>query len=608
MKYIVILIGFLVFSVFFLNIENRPKAEYLPISEQKFEVLDTYIQNQLSFAISHLEELNDAETDAERMAIFEASRLAFKKAEPFAALIFPENTLRINGPPLPVFKEDNNKILPPVGYQAIEETIYTSNPDVNVLAYQIKIALGYLKTISQQIKQFPINESRFFPSIHQHFLRIYALGLTGFDTPVSLNGIKESMVCLESIAEVYAFSIQETIIGNSPELNSEFLANIDNAVNYLNENSNFNDFDRYHFARQYLNPLTKNWSEITRKFGYIENRPFALNIEAPTFFEENSFNIDYFRSAINREPSDEKIQLGKLLFQEKALSTSETLSCFTCHQPDNAFQDGFKTGVGEAGLFLERNTPTLINTIFQKSFFWDGRSEELEDQIANVFDNKNEFNANAHAIKTSQVLKDKAYLEKFEKVFPGKSPNRRLIIRAISAYVSTLNAMNSRFDRNMRGEITDFTEEEKRGMNLYMGKALCATCHFVPLTNGTVPPLFLDTEKEVIGVPKTAENIELDTDLGLYTTYKTDIHKFMFKTPTLRNIEFTAPYMHNGVYKTLEEVMDFYNKGGGAGLGFQLEHQTLPFDHLNLTEEEIAAIIAFMKTFSDTNITEQINK
>ena len=132
-----------------------------------------------------------------------------------------------------------------------------------------------------------------------------------------------------------------------------------------------------------------------------------------------------------------------------------------------------------------------------------------------------------------------------------------------------------------------------------MGKALCATCHFMPLTNGTVPPFYNDTEKEVIGVPKNADNKENDTDLGFYFKYKEDLHKGMFKTPTLRNIDITGPYMHNGVYQTLEEVLNFYNLGGGGGLGFDLEHQTLPFDNLDLTEPEQQAIIAYMKTLTD---------
>src|SRR5680860_1771083 len=106
----------------------------------------------------------------------------------------------------------------------------------------------------------------------------------------------------------------------------------------------------------------------------------------------------------------------------------------------------------------------------------------------------------------------------------------------------------------MRAEVSNFTEEETHGMNLFMGKVLCATCHFMPLTNGTVPPFFSETEKEVIGVPETAANQKLDDDTGFYWVYNEELHKGMFKTPTVRNAEFTAPYMHNGVYNSLEAV------------------------------------------------------
>ncbi|TFG74529.1 MAG: cytochrome-c peroxidase, partial [Flavobacteriales bacterium] len=108
-----------------------------------------------------------------------------------------------------------------------------------------------------------------------------------------------------------------------------------------------------------------------------------------------------------------------------------------------------------------------------------------------------------------------------------------------------------------------------------------------------------ETEKEVIGVPETAQNKLLDDDLGYYWKYNQELQRGMFKTPTVRNAELTAPYMHNGVYRTLDEVIDFYNQGGGGGMGFELEYQTLPFDELKLTESEQKALVAFVKTLSD---------
>lgn len=134
-----------------------------------------------------------------------------------------------------------------------------------------------------------------------------------------------------------------------------------------------------------------------------------------------------------------------------------------------------------------------------------------------------------------------------------------------------------------------------------MGKALCATCHFIPLTNGTVPPFFSETEKEVIGIPETKYNRKLDTDYGFYSLFNESLHKGMFKTPTIRNASLTAPYMHNGVYSSLSEVIDFYVKGGGAGMGFNLPHQTLPFDKLELTNQDKENLIAFIKTLADTS-------
>src|SRR6476620_9162836 len=133
-----------------------------------------------------------------------------------------------------------------------------------------------------------------------------------------------------------------------------------------------------------------------------------------------------------------------------------------------------------------------------------------------------------------------------------------------------------------------------------MGKAKCGTCHFFPLFNGLLPPDFEESESEVLGIPKSNHKKIPDPDLGKYEFTKSEIDRFAFKTPTLRNIELTAPYMHNGVFKNLEEVIDFYNKGGGKGFNIKLENQTLPFEKLSLSSSERKDIIAFLKTLTDT--------
>ena len=172
---------------------------------------------------------------------------------------------------------------------------------------------------------------------------------------------------------------------------------------------------------------------------------------------------------------------------------------------------------------------------------------------------------------------------------------------SIASYVRTLNPFNSKFDRNINNLENTLTDNEINGFNLFTGKAQCATCHFAPIFNGTIPPEYKETEMELIGVPQKNDtiNASISEDLGRYNTYKTPERKHFFKTPTIRNIKKTKPYMHNGVYNTLEEIVDFYNRGGGAGIGISETLQTLPSDPLNLTKKEQNELIAFMHTLTD---------
>jgi cytochrome c peroxidase len=147
-----------------------------------------------------------------------------------------------------------------------------------------------------------------------------------------------------------------------------------------------------------------------------------------------------------------------------------------------------------------------------------------------VFVNQKEFASNVHEL-SAEILQDTIYQKLLRDAFGQSSKNNLDLIKAISSYVSTLNSFNSKFDKNMRGEEHSFTPEEIKGMNLFMGKALCATCHFIPLTNGTVPPFFNEMETEIIGVPATAANNALDDDLGIYWKYKSEIQKARFKRP-----------------------------------------------------------------------------
>ena len=188
----------------------------------------------------------------------------------------------------------------------------------------------------------------------------------------------------------------------------------------------------------------------------------------------------------------------------------------------------------------------------------------------------------------------------FQKAFKdgAEAVDEYKVQAALAAYIRSLAPFTSRFDQHMRG-CNVLTSDEIKGFNLFMGKAKCGSCHFMPLFNGTVPPQFSKTESEVIGVPADAGFKKPDADEGRYSIHQVAEFRGAFKTPTLRNIGRTAPYMHNGVYKTLEEVMDFYNEGGAAGRQHPLPNQTLAPDKLQLSKKEIEQIILFLHTLTD---------
>lgn len=578
---------------------NSQKESY----EKYWKTADTYYLKQMELASSLLDSLLILELDNNQAKdYFKKIRIAFKKAEPYAGALNPETTHRTNGPALPIYKEDSGRTIAPIGLQRIEEIIFEEYDSIKNYNRELQIQKGLFDRLAKDISKRDLNPERFFIATHQQLMRLISLAMSGFDTPISQLSIEESAISLESLLYVYQNSIQSIIKNKDSDLDISFEKNIHEAITFIDKDSDFISFDKFTFIRDYLNPITRNWVAIRKTSDLWDGKTSgaAFNFDAVTFFEINSFDKNFFSKTNNKNPNEAIINLGEKLFFDKNISSTGDMSCATCHLPEKAYTDGLQFSIDNTGNSQTRNTPTLLNSNFQKAFFLDGRSNTLEDQIAGVFTNSKEFNTAIHTF-SNIILQDSSYTKEFVDAF-GKVPTKNTeVIHAISAYVATLNSFNSKFDQNIRGEVDTFTENEKDGFNLFMGKGLCATCHFMPLTNGTVPPFFTETEKELIGVPKTNKNKVLDNDLGFYSVYKEDLHKGMFKTPTIRNIELTGPYMHNGIYKTLEEVVDFYNIGGGAGLGFDLPEQTLPFDNLDLNEQEKKDLISFLKTLTDNS-------
>ncbi len=274
------------------------------------------------------------------------------------------------------------------------------------------------------------------------------------------------------------------------------------------------------------------------------------------------------------------VALGRKLFLDPILSADRTISCASCHDPDRSFTDGRPTAVGVFDRVGPRRVPKLLNRGYGRSFFWDGRIPTLEEQVLQPVINRLEMGlALPEAI--SRLAADPSYASMFREAF-GREPNRDDLARALASYVRTILAGNSRYDRYVAGETDALDETERLGLDLFRGKGNCVTCH--------LGPNLTDERFHNTGVGYRDGRFEDD---GRFAVSGSDGDLGAFKTPTLRNVAETAPYMHNGSIATLKDVIDDYDAGGTPNPNLDREIRKL-----DLTDTEKAALIAFMKSLT----------
>ena len=538
---------------------------------------------------------------------FTASREAYKKTEWLAEYYNSYTTRYINGPPLKEVEADaKDIIISPEGFQVIEELIYpaydsSANQD---LLNEVNMLSLNIKRLELQAAYIETTDAHIFDALRLQVFRMISLGLSGFDSPLAKNSLNEAASTLESIDVNYSYYRQKLQRKNKA-LDESIGKLLLSARKLLAASGDFNTFDRADFIVNFANPLSEYLLTAQSQLGIpFFKEPRALLSIAPTLFSERVFNPDYYVSGFANHSSAAKVQLGERLFNDVKLSGNGKVSCATCHQPGRAFTDGMMTSFSINGKdHLKRNAPTLINAALQASLFYDSRVAFLEDQANEVLQNKDEMHGSFESI-FNHIDKDKGLKASFATAFHTDVVTEQHVKNAIAAYLRSLISLNAKFDLYMRGHRPAMSKEELKGFNLFMGKAKCATCHFVPLFNGTMPPSFTKTEAEVIGAPANRDTVNavLDSDPGKYVLHQIPLHMNAFKTPGLRNIELTAPYMHNGVYKTLEEVIDFYDRGGGGGLGFEMDNLTLAKAALQLSTDEKKALVAFLKCLTDTKV------
>lgn len=532
-------------------------------------------------------------------ADFAACRKEYKYAEYLVVCRFPLLAQRMNGPALPeVEPADFYETGLPTGFQVLEEHLYGTEVLRRVTAMQkeIKHLLAYTRIIQSQTATIPFSASLIYDALRLNLYTLAAKGITGFDSPVALLSLDEGVHTLRATREVLI--AMDRI---DPTLEQQ----LKQCIGLLQDTAvSFETFDFAAFFTRAYNPLLQALHQQQRENGvaFIRDKR-AVKTTTASFLTAGAFDPYFFAPEAVAPASPELIRLGQILFADNTMSRGGR-SCQSCHAPGRAFTDGLAVNRSlQRDEGLMRNTPSLSYAALQPALFYDVRVTYLEQQAHDVLLNKEEMDASLEQALAG--FKKKGQIRQaFAKAFPGNARpfTQDNIISALAAYQRQLPSFRSAFDRYMFGDTLAMNREQLAGFNLFMGKAKCGTCHFMPLFNGAVPPFYDKIDSEILGVPAAPDTIHAraDKDLGAYYYFKNNIKKHAFKTPTVRNAANTAPYMHNGVYQTLEEVIDFYDRGGGAGIGITLPNQTLPTDPLQLKAEEKRALIAFIKALSDT--------
>lgn len=537
------------------------------------------------------------------------TRNSYKEVEFYIAYHYPEFAkTHINAAPL--FRIEaagtSSYTLPPEGLQVLDELIFSDEAseqkskiiEITDFLYN-SYNNFYLSSIKNGLSQ---GNNKTLP-LRLELIRIYTLGVTGFDTPGSLNISEEASFALKGMQK---YIKNDSYFKNFQTSKAEKI--IDKGVVYLSKNTDFETFDRIEFYKKYLQPLYE-------ELGSWDGNPDDLkefsgwNVNNKNLFSSDFLDPYFYTILKPSEDNSDLRKLGKEIFYDQNLSDNAKMSCASCHLPENAFTDlKTKSLSNVEGKTVLRNSPSLYNAVFAKRFFYDMRAYYLEQQAEHVIYNHQEFNTSYESIIKKLKTKPE-YKKAFKKAFKDGNITKQNFSKALSSYVASLYSFESDFDRFMRNE-KEISEDAKKGFNLFMGKANCATCHFAPHFSGLVPPFFNENESEVLGVTKKPiqfSPIEIDDDKGRINSNVTKenswIYENSFKTMTVRNIALTKPYFHNGAFNTLEEVLDFYNEGGAEGLGLKINNQTLPADKLNLTKTEMQQIIAFLNSLTDISKT-----
>lgn len=537
---------------------------------------------------------------------------------------------KINGPLLVEWEnevfEKHEKPYKREGFGLSLALIYLDEKNItkDSLLHLIEPAIKTIEVFSSDsIIQHLETPASFFFCNRLFLLNLAAIYTTGFECPEDEWILPELNFMLLSVEAIYKrYSLQY------PDLNlpQEYLdlfhemslfvqQKVQQNYKYVNPligvaqpKDTVSSFDHFTWIQKYVNPLYKmNQTVISKNhlvsLSYID---YSMNSKNRSIFDKSLYHAQNTQGIFIRVKDStaiyEMIKLGKLLFYDPILSENNKRSCASCHKPTQYFTDTSVTTSLEYDGFarLPRNTPTLINSEFNHLILLDGKHITLQDQLQDVITNPKELAMKREDL-VAKVISCPDYKKAFKSFLKYTPTEQKItpehIVSVISMYVSTLSQYEAPFDQMMNGTLP-VNDEVQAGFNLFMGKAKCGTCHFVPLFNGVKPP-YTNSEFEVLGVPSDTTFHMISSDEGRFVINPAYETKHAFRTGSIRNSSFTKPYMHNGVFNTMDEVIEFYNAGGGNGKGLIIENQTLSSDSLKLTVLEKKQLITFIQSLDE---------
>ncbi len=610
-KYLIVTIFAFVFGLIVSFKKNDLSKNYVTNYTEK---VDQFKQSQLELiACIEKSSLNSVKDIKQIKDQINRTRIQLKGMDFWFRYLEPISYKKINGP-LPVewetevfekfeapYRRDGAGLTLAALY--LEEDSIDKDSLLKILRYSLQaIEVFGADSVTNNLKTY----DHFYLCNRLFLLNLAAIYTTGFECPDTSRIIPELKQMLAETFNTYLSfneNFQKTVL---PE---NFLSLYKEAISFVTkQQNNYLQFDHFTFLKNYINPLFSLNQKLIKEYNVVSrsNVDYALNKNSASIFSKDLYRAQntkgIFLRVNDKKTLTEIEQLGRLLFYDPILSGNNLRSCASCHIPTQFFAD---TALIAAPQFdrvkkLPRNTPTLINAEYNHLLMLDGRHTSLQDQTKDVMTNTIEMGSNEKEI-LKKVLSCKEYKATLTKLLKSTPQEKEIglvhISSAITYYYGKFSRYYSDFDRAMNQGQT-VSADARLGFNIFMGKAQCGTCHFVPQFNGVKPP-YVSSEFEVIGVPTDSTFQELSFDKGRASIHPAKEMVNAFRTGTLRNASKTKPYMHNGSFSDLNQVIDFYNAGGGTGKGLKLHNQTLSGDSLHLTKKDKNDLLAFIASLNE---------